>query len=78
MLNRFGNVAGIVVVPAISTAIASNPPPANYAIKSGYAIAFVQSMPEVCERLKTPYPQERDLAQVAKEAREATALVLVY
>jgi S1-C subfamily serine protease len=82
LVNLRGNVVGVVVerlndFRALS-ASGSLPQNVNYAIKSSYALGLLESIPEVSNRLKKPLSEERRLEDVAKEAQEASAIVVTY
>jgi hypothetical protein len=83
LVNSVGNAVGIVTARlsdkvALETSGAL-PQNVNYAIKGSYVLSFLESLPEVASRLKEPWPaRERRFEDVAKEAEDAAALVLVY
>ena len=83
LVNSVGNAVGIVTArlsdkAALETSGAL-PQNVNYAIKSSYVLSFLESLPDVASKLKEPWPaRERKFEDVAKEAQDAAALVLVY
>ena len=83
LVNSVGNAVGIVTArlsdkAALETSGAL-PQNVNYAIKGSYVLSFLESLPEVASKLKEPWPaRERRFEDVAKEAQDAAALVLVY
>jgi hypothetical protein len=50
----------------------------NYAVKSGYLLTFLESVPEVSAKLKEPRTAERKFEEVVKLAEQSAVLVLVY
>ena len=50
----------------------------NYAVKSSFLLSFLESVPEVAQKLKEPITTERNFEDVAKSAEEAAVIVLVY
>ena len=50
----------------------------NYAVKSSYLLSFLESEPEVSDRLKEPNTGERKFEDVVKSAEQAAVLVLGY
>jgi hypothetical protein len=50
----------------------------NYAVKSGFLLSFLESVPGLSERLPEPRPAPRPFEEVVAEAEQATVLVLVY
>jgi hypothetical protein len=50
----------------------------NYAIKSSYLLSFLESFPEVADRLKEPHTADRKFEDVVTAVEQAPALVLVY
>ena len=50
----------------------------NFAVKSGYLLTFLESVPEVSAKLKEPETKERKFEEVVKSAEQAAVLVLVY
>jgi TPR repeat protein len=83
LVNTFGNVIGIVTA-RLSDASALElsgalPQNVNYATKSAYALTLLESIPELSGKLKAPNrTKSRRLSDAVQEARDATALVLVY
>ena len=83
LVNRHGNVVGIVrarlgdlTTLRLTGAIPQN---VNYAVKSSFVSAFLETIPEMAAKLKQAYPaQERKFEEMVTEAEAASALVLVY
>jgi hypothetical protein len=82
LVDERGNVVGVVSAKlSAAAALAASgalPENVNYAVKSSLLLSFLESVPEVSARLKKPNARERKFEQVAREAQEAAALVLVY
>ena len=81
-MDERGNVVGVVVAKlnqraaiATSGTLAEN---VNYAVKSSYLLSFLESVPEIAEKLKEPNVKERKFEDVVKDTEKATVLVLVY
>jgi hypothetical protein len=82
LVDEHGNVVGVVsakldVAAAVATSGAL-PENVNYAVKSSLLLSFLESTPEVSARLKRPNARERKFEEVARQAEQAAALVLVY
>ena len=82
LVDERGNVIGIVSAKLdASVALAASgalPENVNYAIKSSFLLSFLESVPDVSAKLKTPNTQEEKFSDVVKSAQAATVLVLVY
>ena len=50
----------------------------NYAVKSSLLLSFLESVPDVANKLKEPNTSERKFEDVVKDAEKAAVLVLVY
>ena len=50
----------------------------NYAVKSSLLLSFLESVPVVSAKLKTPVTADRKFEDVVKSAQQAAVLVLVY
>ena len=50
----------------------------NYAVKSSFLLSFLESVPDVSAKLKTPVTADRKFEDVVKSAQDAAVLVLVY
>src|SRR5204862_113560 len=50
----------------------------SYAVKSSFLLGFLESVPEVAAKLKEPNAKDIKFDDVLEQAKEATALVLVY
>jgi hypothetical protein len=60
---------------AMSGALPEN---VNYAVKSSFLLSFLESVPDVANKLKEPNTSERKFEDVVKSAEQAAVLVLVY
>ena len=83
LVSSVGNAVGIVTARLSDKAALESsgalPQNVNYALKSSYVLSLLESLPDVASKLKEPWPaRERRFEDVAKEAQEAAALVLVY
>ena len=82
LVDEHGNVVGVVSAKLdAATALRSSgalPENVNYAVKSGYLLTFLESVPEVSAKLKEPRTAERKFEDVVKDAEQAAVLVLVY
>lgn len=57
----------------------SLPQNVNYALKSSFITAFLETLPDVSPKLKSPRPNKaRPLADIADEAKSSVTLVTVY
>ena len=50
----------------------------NYAVKSSFLLSFLESVPDVANKLKEPVTADRKFEDVVKSAQDAAVLVLVY
>ena len=82
LVDERGNVVGVVsakldasVALAVSGALPEN---VNYAVKSGFLLSFLESVPAVSAKLKAPLMADRKFEDVVKSTQDATVLVLVY
>jgi hypothetical protein len=50
----------------------------SYAVKSSFLLSFLESVPDVSAKLKSPVTADRKFEEVVKSAQEAAVLVLVY
>ena len=84
LVNRYGNVVGVVGARPAESAGPKTPAAAprevNYAVKSSLLSVLLESLPETSPKLKEPYSsKERKLEDVVRDAQSATAMVsLVY
>jgi S1-C subfamily serine protease len=82
LVDERGNVVGVVSAKlSARAALATSgalPENVNYAVKSGYLLTFLESVPEVSAKLKAPETKERKFEEVVKSAEQAAVLVLVY
>lgn len=87
-MDERGNVISIVSAKVLAhghrvrgAALAASgalPENVNYAIKSSLLLSFLESVPAVSTRLKTPNTKDEKFEEVVKSAQEAAVLVLVY
>ncbi len=82
LVDEHGNVIGIVSAKLnASAALAASgalPENVNYAVKSSFLLSFLESVPAVSAKLKTPVTADRKFEDVVKSAQQAAVLVLVY
>jgi S1-C subfamily serine protease len=82
LVDERGNVIGIVSAKLdASTALAmsgSLPENVNYAVKSSLLLSFLESVPDVANKLKAPNTADEKFEEVVKSAQGAAVLVLVY
>jgi S1-C subfamily serine protease len=82
LVDERGNVVGVVSAKLNArAALASSgalPENVNYAVKSSYLLSFLESVPDVANKLKEPETKERKFEDVVKSAEQAAVLVLVY
>ena len=82
LVDERGNVVGVVSAKLSAlAALASSgslPENVNYAVKSSYLLSFLESVPDVANKLKEPETKERKFEDVVKSAEQAAVLVLVY
>jgi hypothetical protein len=50
----------------------------NYAVKSSFLLGFLESVPEVSNKLKEAETKERKFEDVVKSVQDAAVLILVY
>jgi hypothetical protein len=50
----------------------------NYAVKSSLLLSFLESVPEVSDKLKAPNTADEKFEDVVQSAQDAAVLVLVY
>jgi TPR repeat protein len=82
LVDERGNVIGIVSAKLdASVALAASgalPENVNYAVKSSLLLSFLESVPAVSAKLKSPVTADRKFEEVVKSAQQAAVLVLVY
>jgi hypothetical protein len=84
LVDECGNVIGIVSakLDAVTALAASGPLPenVNYAVKNPdeSGLSFLESVPAVSIKLKTPNTADKKFEDVVKSAQDAAVLVLVY
>jgi S1-C subfamily serine protease len=81
LVDERGNVVGIVAAKLDANAAlltsGALPENVNYAVKSSYLLNFLNSVPDVAGKLKSPDTDPREFEDVVKSAEQATVLVLV-
>jgi hypothetical protein len=81
-VDEHGNVVGIVSAKLnASAALAMSgalPENVNYAVKSSFLLSFLESVPDVANKLKEPNTKEEKFEDVVKNAQAAAVLILVY
>ncbi len=82
LVDERGNVIGIVSAKldagAALAASGALPENVNYAVKSSLLLSFLESVPGVSAKLKSPNTKDEKFEDVVKSARDAAVLVLVY
>ena len=82
LVDERGNVIGIVSAKLdASVALAASgalPENVNYAVKSSLLLSFLESVPDVANKLKEPNTKAESFEEVVKSAQNAAVLVLVY
>ena len=63
---------------AALAASGSLPENVNYAVKSSFLLSFLESVPAVSAKLKSPNTVDEKFSDVVKSAQDAAVLVLVY
>jgi hypothetical protein len=74
----FGSRVRSPHLAAALSASGSLPENVNYAVKSGYLLSFLESVPDVAAKLKEANAQEIKFEEVVEKAKQAAVLVLVY
>jgi S1-C subfamily serine protease len=82
LVDERGDVIGIVSAKLdASAALAASgalPENVNYAVKSSLLLSFLESVPDVANKLKSPNTADEKFEEVVKSAQDAAVLVLVY
>jgi len=82
LVDERGNVVGVVSAKLNAAAAlkssGSLPENVNYAVKSGYLLSFLESVPEVSAKLKGVDGKEIIFEEMVERAKQAAVLVLVY
>jgi len=82
LVDEHGNVIGIVSAKLSARAALAEsgalPENVNYAVKSSLLLSFLESVPDVANKLKAPVAADRKFEEVVKSAQDAAVLVLVY
>ncbi len=71
-------VSSFIILPSSFQVGGSLPENMNYAVKSSYLLSFLESVPDVADKLKEPESKERKFEDVVKSAEHTAVLVLVY
>ena len=82
LVDERGNVIGVVAAKLNpETALATTgalPENVNYAVKSSFLLSFLESMPEVSDKLRELEISGRKFEEVVRSVEQATVLVVVY
>jgi TPR repeat protein len=82
LVDERGNVIGVVSARLDDllalTASGALPENVNYAVKSGFLLSFLESVPSVSSKLETPNTADEKFEDVVKAAQNASVLVEVY
>jgi TPR repeat protein len=82
LVDLTGNVVGLVTARlgdlATLRITGSLPQNVNYALKTSFIIAFLETLPDVAGKLKEPETRARKFDDVVKSAEQSAVLVLVY
>jgi len=82
LLDERGSVIDIVSAKLdASVALAASgvlPENVNFALKSSLLLSFLESVPEVSAKLKTPNTADEKFEVVVKSAQAAAVLIFVY
>jgi TPR repeat protein len=82
LVDAKGNVLGVVVAKlsqsAALAASGSLPENVNYAVKSGFLLSFLESVPELAARLPEPGNREEPFEDMIATVQKSAVLVLVY
>jgi TPR repeat protein len=82
LVDKRGNVVGVLsAMLSMKAALATSgafPQNVSYAVKSSFLLYFLESVPEIAAKLKEPNAKDMKFDDVVEQAKEATALVLVY
>jgi S1-C subfamily serine protease len=81
LVDERGNVVGVVSAKLDANAAlltsGALPENVNYAVKSSCLLSFLESVPEVSAKLKTPNTHDEKFEDAVKAAEQATVMVLV-
>jgi len=82
LVDERGNVVGVLsAMLSMKAALATSgafPQNVSYAVKSGFLLGFLESVPELAAKLKEPNAKDMKFDDVVERAKEATVLVLAY
>jgi len=82
LVDERGNVVGVVAAKLNAEAALASagalPENVNYAVKSSFLLSFLESMPEVSDRLRELETSGRKFEDVVRSVEQATVLVVVY
>ena len=73
-----GIVSAKLNASAALAASGSLPENVNYAVKSSFLLGFLESVPDVANKLKEPNTKAEKFEDVVKDAQAAAVLILVY
>jgi S1-C subfamily serine protease len=76
--NAIGVVSGKLSAKATLSTSGTLPENVNYAVKSSFLLAFLESVPEVATKRPSPNTADMKSDDVVERAQKAAALVLVY
>ena len=82
LIDSTGSVIGIVVakmgdVEALEST-GSIPQNVNYAIKSSFALALLETLPEASQNLRPLFQKERNSSEIIDDSQKAVVLILCY
>ena len=81
-MEAHGNVVAIVSAKLNAKAALESsgalPENVNYAVKSSFLLGFLESVPDVANKLKEPNTKVEKFEDVVKDAQAAAVLILVY
>lgn len=82
LVDMTGNVVGLVTARlgdmATLRITGSLPQNVNYALKTSFIIAFLETLPDIAAKLKEPETRARKFEDVVKSAEQSTVLVVVF
>ena len=82
LVDERGNVIGIVSAKldagAALAASGALPENVNYAVKSSLLLSFLESVPDLANKLKAPVTADRKFEDAVQSAPDAVVLILVY
>ena len=83
LADEAGNIIGVIVARLSDAYVIQNtgsvPQNVNYAVKKSYLMAFLNTHPEVAEKVKEEESKEADsFSDAVEKLRQSTALVVIY